>query len=185
MRKATVDASVALNLAPRRAIMSKSIALGLVGAGAILLAILLTGCTDEPSPTPSARAVPSPTVTAQPGVTPEPTPTLPPWLRQTRRRRSRRLRPPSAPTNTPTPEPTPATADLTPWRVPDALRPDRYRTWRMTLTYGDLSSVLAAQADRLEALTPPAQLSEWHLLNIEAYRTAQAGVDTQPKDDVA
>ena len=36
----------------------------------------------------------------------------------------------------------------------------------------------------MEALTPPAQLSEWHLLNIVAYRTAQAGVDTQPKDDV-
>ena len=35
--------------------MSKSIALGLVGAGAILLAILLTGCTDAPSPTPSAE----------------------------------------------------------------------------------------------------------------------------------
>ena len=52
--------------------MSKSIALGLVGAGAVLLATLLTGCTDAPSPTPSARAVPSPTVTAQPGVTPEP-----------------------------------------------------------------------------------------------------------------
>ena len=51
-------------------------------------------------------------------------------------------------------------------------------------TFGELSSVLAAEADRLEALTPPAQLSEWHLLNIEAYRTAQAGVDTQPKDDV-
>ena len=43
---------------------------------------------------------------------------------------------------------------------------------------------MAAEADRFEALTPPAQLSEWHLLNIEAYRTAQAGVDTQPKDDV-
>ncbi len=33
--------------------MSKSIARGLVGAGAILLAILLTGCSDDPSPTPS------------------------------------------------------------------------------------------------------------------------------------
>ena len=54
--------------------MSKSIALSLVGAGAVLLAILLTGCSDEPSPTPSARDGPSPTVTAQPGVTPEPTP---------------------------------------------------------------------------------------------------------------
>ena len=36
----------------------------------------------------------------------------------------------------------------------------------------------------MEALTPPAQLSEWHLLNIAAYRTAQALVDIQPKDDV-
>ena len=52
------------------------------------------------------------------------------------------------------------------------------------LTFGDFSSELAAEADRFEALTPPAQLSEWHLLNIEAYRTAQAVADTQPKDDV-
>ena len=69
--------------------MSKSIVIGLVGAGAILLAILLTGCSDAPSPTPSARAVPTPTVTAQPGVTPTPTPTM-------------------APTHTPTQEPTAA-----------------------------------------------------------------------------
>ena len=32
--------------------MSKSIALGLLGAGAVLLAILLTGCSDAPEPTP-------------------------------------------------------------------------------------------------------------------------------------
>ena len=51
-------------------------------------------------------------------------------------------------------------------------------------TYGDLSSELAAEADRFEALTPPAQLSEWHLLDIENYRTIQAVLDTQPKDDV-
>ena len=36
----------------------------------------------------------------------------------------------------------------------------------------------------MEALTPPAQLSEWHLLNIENYRTIQAVLDLQPKDDV-
>ena len=36
----------------------------------------------------------------------------------------------------------------------------------------------------MEALTPPAQLSEWHLLNIEGFRTIQAVVDIQPKDDV-
>ena len=51
-------------------------------------------------------------------------------------------------------------------------------------TYGKLSSELAAEADRLEAITPPAQLSEWHLLNIENYRTMQAVIDTYPKDDV-
>ena len=52
------------------------------------------------------------------------------------------------------------------------------------LTFGDFSSEIAAEADRLEALTPPTQLSEWHLLNIAAYRTAQALLDIQPKDDV-
>ena len=80
--------------------MSKSIARGLVGAGAILLAILLAGCTGEPSPTPLARAVPSPTVTAQPGVTPTPTPTM-------------------APTHTPIPTPTP-TPTMAPTQAPTA-----------------------------------------------------------------
>ncbi len=148
--------------------MSKSIARGLVGAGAILLAILLTGCSDEPSPTPSAGAVATPTATAQPGVTPEPTPA-----------------PTLAPTHTPTPEPTPTPAAATlPLGVYLTLCAPPEQVLANDATYGDLSSVLAAEADRLEALTPPAQLSEWHLVNIEAYRTAQAGVDTQPKDDV-
>ena len=80
--------------------MSKSIVIGLVGASAILLAILLTGCSDAPSPTPSARAVPTPTVTAQPGVTPEPTPTM-------------------APTHTPIPTPTP-TPTMAPTQAPTA-----------------------------------------------------------------
>ena len=162
--------------------MPKSIVFGLVGAGAILLAILLTGCSDTPSPTPSAEAVPSPTVTAQPGVTPEPTPT--PTMAPTNTPTPEPTpTPTTAPTNTPTPEPTPATATLS---------LDEYLTLCAPTgpeladdaTYGDFSSVLAAQADRFEALTPPAQLSEWHLLHIEAYRAAQAGVDTQPKDDV-
>ena len=51
-------------------------------------------------------------------------------------------------------------------------------------TFGDLSSVLAAEADSLEALTPPAQLSEWHLLAIKSFRTVQAVLDLRPKDDV-
>ena len=36
----------------------------------------------------------------------------------------------------------------------------------------------------MEALTPPSQLSEWHLLNIESSRTIQAVIDLRPKDDV-
>ena len=104
--------------------MSKSIARGLVGAGAILLAILLTGCSDAPEPTP--------------------------------------------------------------------LSLDEYLTLCATTeqeladdaTFGDFSSLFAAEADRLEALTPPAQLSEWHLLNIEGFLTIQAFVDSQPKNDV-
>ena len=162
--------------------MSKSIALGLVGAGAVLLATLLTGCTDAPSPTPSARAVPSPTVTAQPGVTPEPTPasTTAPTHTPTPEPTPT---PTSAPTHTPTPEPTPATVTL-PLGVYLTLCAPRDLGLADDLTFGDFSSELAAEADRFEALTPPAQLSEWHLLNIAAYRTAQALVDIQPKDDV-
>ena len=55
------------------------------------LAILLVGCSDEPSPAPSIRTVPSPTSTTETTVAPEPTPTPTPT---------------SAPTNTPTPAPT-------------------------------------------------------------------------------
>ena len=36
----------------------------------------------------------------------------------------------------------------------------------------------------MEALTPPAQLSEWHMLTIKSFRTVQAVLDLQPKDDV-
>ena len=88
-----------------------------------------------------------------------------------------------APTSTPTPEPTPAAATLS---------LDEYLTHCVTTeleladdaTFGDLSSDLAAEEDRFEALTPPAQLSEWHLLNIEGFRTIQAFIELQPKDDV-
>ena len=206
MRKATVDASVVLTLESRRVMMSKSIALGLVGAGAILLAILLAGCSDEPSPTPSAGDGPSPTVTAQPGVTPEPTPatTMAPANTPTPAPTNTPAPVPTptpttapthtptpeptpastmAPANTPTPEPTPATAAL-PLGVYLTLCAPTEQELPDDATYGDLSSELAAEADILEALTPPAQLSEWHLLNIEGFRTIQAFVDLQPKDDV-
>ena len=92
---------------------------------------------------------------------------------------------PTTPTATPTSAPTPAPAAAT-------LSLDEYLTLCAPpdselgddATYGDLSSELAAEADRLEALTPPVQLSEWHLLNIENFRTFQAFADLLPKDDV-
>ena len=179
MRKANVDAIVALNLAPRNVIMSKSIALGLLCAGALLLAALLTGCSDAPSPTPSAGAVPTstgqhacacayahhaPTHTPTPVPTPAPAPTM-------------------APTHTPTPVPTPAAATLS---------LDEYLTYCAPseqeladdATYGDVSVLAAELIQRLEAMVPPADLVEWHQLHIEFFRTVQAIFDRFPKDDV-
>ena len=91
--------------------------------------------------------------------------------------------PTPAPTNTPAPEPTPAAATLSLGVYLTLCAPTESDLADDT-TFGDYSSLIRAEADRFEALTPPAQLSEWHLLNIEAYRAAQAGVDTQPQDDV-
>ena len=48
--------------------------MGLLGLGAILIAIILPKCSDEHSPTPPARTVPGLTITAQPGITLVPTP---------------------------------------------------------------------------------------------------------------
>ena len=55
--------------------MSKSTKSSVLLAGAILLAILLTGCTDEPSPTPTP--VPTATDTPVPTATPTPAPSEP------------------------------------------------------------------------------------------------------------
>ena len=128
------------------------------------------GENDDGQATPPAAGSLSPTPRAAeptPAPTPEPEPTTPT----------------AAPTSTPTPEPTPAAATLSldeylmHCASPDLELAD-------DSTFGDLSSKLAAEADSLEALTPPAQLSEWHLLSIESIRTIQAFVDLQPKDDV-
>ena len=113
------------------------------------------------SPTPSAAA---PT----PAPTPETEPTTPTV----------------APTSAPTPAPTPAAATLSLDEYLEHCAPTEQEQLADDATYGDYSSLLAAEADRLEALTPPAQLSEWHLLNIENFRTIQAFVDLLPKDDV-
>ncbi len=177
--------------------MSKSI-ISLLVVGVALLAIFLVGCSDEPSPTPSVRTVPSPTSTTEPTVAPEPTNT--PMLTPT-------ATPTVTPTDTPTPEPTPTptatptpTPTMDPTHTPTPVPTPAAMTLSLSeylthcapteqeladdFTFGDLSSQLAAEADSLEALTPPAQLSEWHMLTIKSFRTIQAVVDLQPKDDV-
>ena len=55
--------------------MSKSIASSVLLAGAILLATLLPGCSDEPSPAPTSVPTATATQTAMPTATPTPTPT--------------------------------------------------------------------------------------------------------------
>ena len=51
-------------------------------------------------------------------------------------------------------------------------------------TYGELSSEIAAEADRLETLVPPPLVAEWHRVNIDNYRTMQAVLDLEPQDDI-
>ena len=96
--------------------MSKSI-IGLVLSIAVL-AILLTGCSDEPSPAPSAKILPSSTAipTSVPVATP--TATLTPTATPTPTRTATPIATPSpvptaTPTPDPTPEPTPNTANAT------------------------------------------------------------------------
>ena len=84
-------------------------------------------------------------------------------------------------TSTPTPTPAAATLSLDEYL---SLCAPTEQDLADDATYGELSSVLAAEADRLEALTPPAQLSEWHSQYVESLRKVQAILDTQPKDDV-
>ena len=113
---------------------------------------------------PASGTTPEPTLTPTPEPTPTPTPT-------------------PAPTEPPTPTPTPAAMPLS---LDEYLKHCAPLSWALSYdaTNGDFSSLFAAEADRLEALAPPAQLSEWHLLNIENYRTLQVLIDMQAKDDV-
>ena len=63
-----MDASVALNPAPGRTTLSKAIALGLPGEGAMLVAMLLAGCTGAPRPTrwPGPSPLPLPQHSPEP-----------------------------------------------------------------------------------------------------------------------
>ncbi len=109
--------------------MSKSLAITALGVGAILFAIILVGCSDEPSPAPSAAGTaPSPTVAAAPAPTsaptPEPASAPEPAATQTAAPTAAPVPVPTntsmpAPTATPRPEPT-ATPTAAPVPTPTA-----------------------------------------------------------------
>ena len=184
MRKANVNATVALNPAPGRVMMSKSNAFGLVFASAILLAMLLAGCTGAPSPTTGPEAGAIVVATATPKATPETT--LEPTLMPT-------LMPTLAPTPTPAVTSTQIQAEAA---VPaaSALTLDEYLSWCVTIledlpveedsSFGQVSARLAEFLQTLEAMVPPAEVVEWHLLYIELFRTFQAVYDILPEDDL-
>ena len=125
--------------------MPKPIALGLLCASAILLAILFTGCTDSPRPTPSAGDVPTPTVTALPGVTPAPTPAST-----------------TAPANTPIPIPTAAptpSPTMAPTHTPSATPIPDARAYARA--YTDTCSYTHACPPRLHPRPPVRRSSLW------------------------
>ena len=140
--------------------MSKSI-ISLLVVGVALLAILLVGCSDEPSPTPSVRTVTSPTITAQPGVTPEPT---------------------AAPTATPTPEPTASTVSFEEYlSVCEVLGGDSYL--KEDATNKELSGIFAELLAGFEAVIPPAEVAEWHNKLLSVLQNVIDIFDLLPEDD--
>ena len=106
--------------------MSKSIAISVLLAGAILLATLLPGCSDEPSPAPTSvptatatqTGTPTPTRTATPIATPSPVPTATTTSVPTATP-TQTVMPTATPTPTPVPTATPTpTPTLTPTPTP-------------------------------------------------------------------
>ena len=104
--------------------MSKSIAISVLLAGAILVAILLPRCSGEPTPSPVAKVLPGSTATMTPTAvpTPIPTPTATPSPVPTATATpSGKVLPGSTATMTPTAVPTPIpTPTATPSPVPTA-----------------------------------------------------------------
>ena len=98
--------------------MSKSI-IGLLVSAAIL-AVLLTGCSDEPDPIPSNGTDSSPTTSSEQRVNPEPTHAPTSALTNTAAPEAATPTPTALPTATPTPEPT-ATATPTPTPTPTSV----------------------------------------------------------------
>ena len=125
----------------------------------LVITVVLSACSDSPAPTPAPTATLAPTPTASP-----------------------------APAPTATPEPTamlPAGARLS---------LDEYIAWcsEMALlesdeedpTYGELSALMAEQIAAIEAVTPPAEVSDWHNGMASAAEPFKDLLDERPPDEV-
>ena len=154
--------------------MSKLMAMVVLGLGVMLFAIVLTGCSDEPSPAPTVAAVSSPASTATSTPTNTPTSDASPTATPT-----------AAPTATPTRTPT---ATATP--EPAALSLDEYLVYCASFdegpepeTYGDISAAIQKGIDEMSAIVPPAEVAEWHHATLTFTEEFKASLDLFPKDD--
>ena len=163
--------------------MSKRILLSVLGAA--LLALLLTGCSDDPSPTaaPTAETVPSPIFTATPASAntpisistsaPTPVPTAAPA---------------TAPTVAPEPTPLPTAAAVDPAvdgylaQLDCASSEESINLDEEDVTYGDFSALIEEQIAQLEVLIPPAELTAFHQSMLEPLQALKGVSDQQPQD---
>ena len=157
--------------------MSKSI-MSLLVVGVALLAILLVGCSDEPSPTPSVRTVPSPTSTTEPTAAPEPTntPTLTPTATPT-----------VTPTDIPTPEPT---APASGGSASPRLTLEEFGAWCSKFeemafpeTYGEAVKFMEMVYTEGDSLNPPEVLEEYWQTYLEGLKIVRTVLSQYPEDD--
>ena len=160
--------------------MSKLIAIAALGA--MLLTLMLAGCTDDPAPTATPTATPTavPSSTSTP-VAPAPSPS-----------------PTPAATLAPTPAPTPATTAATGDPAVDEylaqldcaastqsiliLFQNLDELDEEDVTYGVFSALIEEQIAPLEALVPPAELTAYHQLLLEPLQALKDISDQQPQD---
>ena len=187
--------------------MSKSIAMVVLVQGAMLFAIMLTGCSDDPAPmatpTTAPTSTPQPTATLPlaPTITPTPEPaataTMAPTNNPTPVPTSTQT---PVPTNTPTPVPT-STQTPVPTAMPTAaptaaivattsldeylakLDCASYDEGPEPETYGDFSAFIQEAIDEVSALVPPAELAEWHHASLTGLEKFKVSIDAFPLEN--
>ncbi len=160
--------------------------------------------TDTPVPAPTNTPVPIPTNTPVPEPTDTPTPTNPPEPEPTNTPIPEPTNTPiPEPTNTPIPEPTntpvptPTTAPE-PTRMPveTALTVDEYLEVCSTvvapaaatgvpleITNGELSEMIGNYHVVFSELNPPAEIEDWHNLQLDIWMAMREALDRQPTDE--